>query len=140
MKTQNHILVAPLLISMPYLFSFSSGATIIAIASNILIDIDHLQLIFKEKAFSFSKIKNLYESIYDKHNHEKSNKAFDSDVFYLFHTIEFNVLLLALSLRFPFLMFVAIGFLFHILFDIIHHLMHHLPIRWLFLINWLRNI
>jgi len=62
-------------------------------------------------------------------------------VFYLFHTVEFNLLLLLLSIKFPILKYIVIGFVFHIICDIIHHRHNKLPIiSWLFFSSYIYNL
>jgi len=106
-------------------------------AASILIDVDHIQLLMKERDFSFSKIKELNRDIYTTYANNP-NGAY-KDVFYLFHTVEFNIGLLLLSWWYPLLSLIVLGFTFHILCDIVHHRSNNLPIlRWLSLWEFLR--
>ena len=113
-------------INFPYAYRFS-------LARTNQIDIDHLHLIVKEKAFTYKKIIELSQNIYDQSSIKKCFK----DVTYALHTIETNILLLVLSNWYTPLFYIAIGFLFHIICDIIHHCRKKLPIlSWLILTNY----
>ena len=131
MKFTSHILISPsLLLLQPVTGNFN--LLILASLASVFIDIDHIQLLISEKTFSFSKIKDLHKNVYKNYSGNPSWNY--KKVFYLFHTIEFNILLLILSLWWPPLAFVVLGFAFHILCDIIHHKSKRLPIlNWLFL-------
>jgi len=104
----------------------------IAMVSSVLIDVDHLELLIHERAFSYTKIKKVYDDIYK--NYEADPTGAYRGVVYLFHTVEFNILLILFSLLYPFLIFVALGFVFHIICDVIDCKINKRPIlRWLFL-------
>lgn len=135
MQLHHHALVSPILfILLPFIGLYG---VIVAIASSLISDFDHIHLIIMERAFTPEKLKHLNQHIYDKGPKGEPNRAF-IDIIYLFHTIEFNLLLLVLSLKFHWLIFVVIGFVFHIIVDIIHHRKHGLPIiRWLFLTDYI---
>ncbi len=136
MKLTDHLLASPALIA---LYPITTAPNIIiAMSASVLIDLDHVHLIMRERAYTREGIKRLNENIYKPTIDGKPNRMY-VDIVYLFHTIEFNLLLLLLSRYYPFLKYVVIGFIFHILCDIYHHRAHHLPIiRWLFLADWLR--
>jgi len=113
------------------------NSLLIAMCSSIAIDVDHAQLLVKESAFSWSKIKEINRDIYI--NYANDPVGAYKDVFYLFHTVEFNAVLLLVSWWYHPLLFVVLGFVFHILCDILHHRKNGLPIlRWLFLFEFLR--
>ncbi|OIO62625.1 hypothetical protein COY26_02580 [Candidatus Woesearchaeota archaeon CG_4_10_14_0_2_um_filter_33_10] len=74
--------------------------------TNILLDVDHYILyIFKFKSFDIVKAHNYF------FNEEKSFLLF-------FHTVEFLLVLLILSLSFKLVFFVLIGVVIHLLLDI----------------------
>ena len=136
MKFSGHIAVSPVLLLLTPFIGLSNA--LIAIASSILIDLDHIHLVIAERAFSIPKLKYITDHIYDGLINGKPNRAY-VDIIYLFHTVEFNLLLLALSLKIGWLKYIALGFIFHILCDILHHRKHKFPIiRWLFLTDWIR--
>ena len=86
------------------------GALIIFLSS-FLIDVDHyLYYIIIKKDFS---LKNAYNYHLDIRNNNKKGKI------RLFHTAEFLIVLLILSFFYKPLLFVFIGFIFHLLFDVI---------------------
>ncbi len=109
-----------------------------AIASSLLIDLDHVFLLVAEKAYTFKKIKRVADHIYDKPG-GRPNRAY-VDILYPFHTVEFNVVLLLLSTEVHWLLYVAIGFAFHICCDALHDYYEKLPVfHWLFWFNWLAS-
>lgn len=132
MRTIDHLKLSPILFFMAFLGSIQG--ILISIVASLMIDADHLHLIIREKAFSIKKIKNLNAKIYE----NSSMKKFYVDVTYVFHTIEFNLLLLSMSCLCPLLIYVVAGNIFHVICDIIHHKLHKLPVAsWLFLTKYL---
>lgn len=95
---------------------------VILFLSSVLIDVDHyLYFAFKNKSIS---LKNAYFWFIDFRAHlekfKKKNKGKNIKApFCIFHTIEFHVLILLLSLFFPILLYVLSGILFHSLVDIV---------------------
>ena len=131
MKLSGHIAVSPILFLLYPFVGLNN--VLIAMVSSVLIDIDHIHLIIAEKAFTYKKFKELIADVHAKTVNGKPNRAY-VDIIYLLHTVEFNLILLLLSLKFHWLLFVVIGFIFHVISDVIHHRRHKLPIiRWLFL-------
>ena len=134
MRFTSHLLLSFALLALYPLFG--SSIFIVMLAS-VLIDIDHLWLLFSEDAFTLNKIRLLNANIYlsYKENPDHSFKG----ALYLFHTVEFIVLLAALSFWQPVLLLIASGFSFHVVSDVIHHVMEGLPVRrWLFITEFLR--
>ena len=120
----------------PLIPALGAAPTVWMIISSILIDLDHLELIIRERAFTIERMRFLIEHIYDREINGKPNRAY-VDILYPFHVIEFNALILFLSIQFHWLLYVFIGFAFHILCDVIHDWRLGLPIaRWLFFFNW----
>lgn len=135
MKLGGHLIASPVLFSLASLGDIDN--ILVAILASVFIDIDHIFLLYREKQFSYSKVATLYKDIYHIYKNDPE-KAF-KDVIYIFHTLEFNLLLLILSLYFPWLRFIFYGFMFHILCDIIHHKFFGMPIlRWLFFTEFIR--
>jgi len=130
MNCLGHILIGLLLLSS--YFWIGNAAILIAVAY-VAVDIDHIQILIKEKAFSFNKIKEVIKNIDEKYDGNPKN-AFDGQIFIL-HSVEFVIMLLILAYFFyPRLYFVALGASLHIITDIIHHLIRGFPIiKWLFL-------
>ena len=109
----------------------------ISVLAAILCDLDSLYLIYKRKAFSLKKIRYLLKNVHE--SYQKNPKTAHIDVFYLFHTLEFNIILLILAHWWPVLGFISLGFLFHTLLDIVHHRDLRMPVlRWLFFLEFLR--
>jgi len=135
MKFTSHLIASPVLLSISYFNGIEYA--LIAVFASLAIDADHIYLLFKERAFSYSRIKKLNNKIYDIYQKDP-DQAF-KNVIYFFHTVEFNLILFIFSLFIPWLQPVFIGFLFHILCDIIHHKLHGMPImRWLSLIYFIK--
>ncbi len=69
--------------------------------------------------------------------YQKNPETAYKGVFYLLHTVEFNAVLLCLTIFYPTLMYVSLGFVFHIITDIMHHSYMGMPVkRWLFLVHY----
>lgn len=115
MRIQGHLKAAPLL-GLLY-FIGEIGGVIVAIIASLAIDLDHLHLMVKEKAFTIKKVIELSQDIYGKN----SIKRYFEDVTYIFHSIEINILLVILSNWYNPIIYIVIGFSFHIVCDIIHH-------------------
>ncbi len=122
MQISGHLKAAPILSVL--LITGEVNGVIIAVFASLLIDLDHIHLVIREKAFSFQKIIKISENIYD----PESLKRCFMDVTYALHSLEVNLLLLALSFYFPILLYVVAGFSLHIACDMIHHHKLGLPI------------
>lgn len=110
---------------------------VLTFLSSLAIDLDHIYLVIKEKAFSLKKLRKLEAEVYTRH--KKRKDAFNN-VFFIFHTAEFNILLLVASFFYPFLFYISAGFIFHIVCDIVHNLYFNVPIkRWIFLTDFIRR-
>lgn len=135
MNLNCHILLGLLL--LPFYLIFGKIIFIIIIAS-ILIDIDHLQILFENNAFSLKKIKCTIREVnkrYNSHSPDSFNRQY-----FIFHSLEFNLLLILLSFLYKPLIFIFLGFSFHILCDLIHHSYFKLPIkRWIFLTEGIKR-
>ena len=127
MKATRHLALG---IPFAILFPLLGFKVFIAIVASVFIDADHLYILIKHKMYSWKKVMYLVDNINDIYKKDPDN-AF-KDIVYIFHTIEFNIVLLALSVNFPVLFYVWLGFVYHIICDIIHHKLHGMPIwRWL---------
>jgi uncharacterized membrane protein len=134
MQTKWHLLASLFFL---FLYPVLGNYVFVCMASSILIDIDAIFLVIRQRAFSLKKIKYLVDNVHK--IYAKNPKTAFKDIFYLFHTLEFNALLLILSIWFPILGFIGLGFLFHIFFDVLHHHLGKMPVlRWLFLTEFLR--
>ena len=134
MEFRWHFLIGLLLFS---LYPVLRAKVLIVFLASLLIDVDHIYLVFKEKAFNFKRMKELSDTVHKRYAEDKEN-AF-KDIFYLFHTAEFNVVLLALSFVYPLAFYILLGFVFHMLVDIIHYTAINGPIlRWLSFVEFLR--
>lgn len=124
-RLTSHMAVSPFLFLLSPIVGI--GGSLIAMASSLVIDADHIHLVIKERAFSLKKLKELNKGIFDK------NRYYEN-VTYALHSLEVSLVLLCLSFFWSPLNYVAIGFLFHIVADAIHHRIHKLPVlSWLFL-------
>jgi len=80
--------------------------------STFLIDVDHyLIYVLRKKDFDFD---NAYDWFIELEKKDKKLKFL-----YVFHTLEFFIMILILGLYFDFFNYVLIGFLFHLSFDIV---------------------
>ena len=128
MKFYWHVILSLLLLVFYPLFGIN---VFIAVLASVLIDVDHIPFFVKKKTLSYEKLMSPADG--DKKNLWKG-------VLFLFHTVEFNLLLIGLGILYPVVFFVSIGFVFHILTDALHHHVLKLPVvRWLFFINFLRE-
>lgn len=128
MQGYDHLKTSPILGLLYFVGGLESA--IIAIIASLLIDIDHLHLLIREKAFTIKKIIELNQNIYDQDSIKKCFK----DVTYVLHSVELNALLIILAYWYTPIIYVVIGFIFHIICDIIHHHRQKLPvISWLIL-------
>ena len=114
----------------------------IPMLSSIFADIDHIYMLFKEKSFTWKKIKSLFRdsglNVDGLSSEVKKNRW--KGILFLFHTVEFNILLLFMALFYPVLIYISIGFIFHMFTDYVHHSIKGLPLsRWLFFTEFLRG-
>lgn len=132
MKGSTHFSISFIAFILSYLAK--SEAFMISSIASFAIDIDHLWLIIKEKAFTKEKIKVLFKNIHKK----EFIKRYYVDTPYPLHSLEINLCLIIASCFFPPLLYVAIGFLFHSACDAIHHSKHKLPVwSWFFFTKYL---
>jgi hypothetical protein len=127
MLTLGHLFVGLLLL---WLYPFIGNAVFVVILASLLIDIDHIQILIKEKAYTPSKIRRVVRKVLDKY-YKNPKKAFKG-YYFVFHSLEFLFLLSVVSIFYKPLMFVAGGMIFHVITDAIHHEYYHLPVA-----NWL---
>ena len=98
-------------------FSLLSIFTIFA--SSILVDIDHyLLFVSRKREFSLAKAFNYFLDLRKLSGIIKKEKKSKSPV-YIFHTLEFFIFLILLSIFIPQLIFVLVGLSFHYITDII---------------------
>lgn len=115
MYPKYHILIGAILSLILLVFYPSLGFfPIIAIfLSSFIFDIDHYLFYVKRK-----KDFNLKKSFYWHKKFREGNK-FHKPLTHIFHTIEFHLFLLILSLFFPFVIYIFLGLLFHSLVDLL---------------------
>ncbi len=134
MKFTSHILASILLL---FLFPLFGNKMFIIMFASIFIDFDHIYLLVKQRLYSIKQIKHLMGTIHSLYRHDP-NSAF-KDIAYIFHTVEFNIILLFLAFWYPVFFYICAGFIFHILTDVAYHWFYKMPIlRWLFFIEFLR--
>jgi len=129
MKFLGHVLIGILAL---FLYPWIGYYSIIIAVSSIAVDIDHFQILVKEKAFSFNKIRKLLKEGYKEYS-KSPKQAFKGEIFVL-HSLEFVIILTIIAYFFYYdLFFVVLGVLLHISTDVIHHLIKGFPVvRWLF--------
>ncbi len=134
MQLKEHIKASTLLL---VLYPLYGNKIFISMLSSVAIDTDHIYLAIREKAYTYPKMKALAERIYKVYQADPEGAY--KNIFYLFHTVEFVILLMILSLYFPWLKFVALGFAFHIICDAIYCKIKKCPImRWIFMTEFIR--
>lgn len=113
MKTPAHILVSAILAALFYPIFKSKAALILA--GGVLIDIDHyLWYVFKYKKFGLAECYSYFTIEAEK------NKWKDIiGIFLIFHTIEFVILMIALSFYSKLALIFSIGLLSHYVLDAI---------------------
>jgi hypothetical protein len=112
-----------LIIAIPlkYLFNLELNLIIIFILWSILIDIDHIFLfIFKYKTLNLKKIWKISKKLREKMQAE----------LYLFHSPEFNIILLILSVFNKLALIIFISNLIHISLDTMEHYKAHRNFKW----------
>ncbi len=130
MKLIGHILMSFVLL---LLYPFLGTKVFIAMIASVVVDIDHVSLLIRNKAFTYNKIRQVIRKELEEYNTKKTPSMFKGINFPL-HSIEFNVILLLAAFIFPILIPVSIGFIFHVITDIIHHRHVGYPVAsWLFL-------
>jgi len=106
--------------------------------SSFLIDFDHyLVAIFNTKKLSLKKSLKYFECLGEKEKKDKKNRQREKGHFYIFHTLEFHILILFLStIRIEFF-YIFLGMIFHSLWDIVWMVkMDRLYRREFLLSNW----
>jgi hypothetical protein len=127
MKFEGHVAAGAVFLPLYYLFGVNAFIMFIA---SLAIDVDHVAIFIQERSFSWNRLRYLLKHLHDDYRNDPDN-AF-ANVYYIFHTVEFNILLLIASFWYPPLLYVLIGFIYHISTDIIHHSFTGVPIvRWL---------
>lgn len=123
MTAQTHLL-ANLFFAYPIAqyFHFSPLFTLLFILSAVLIDIDHIYVPIRNKAFSLEKIIQI------------SNKYRRNMIpgLYIFHGPEFNIILSLFADRCPVLVPILISNVIHVILDGIEHFQYYHHFRWIF--------
>jgi len=95
---------------------------VIFISSTVLIDLDHyFRYILIKKSVNPFSFWNWYKKGKEKHKEfsRSENRKFKEPLF-IFHSVEFWVLILILSFFFPIFLFVLIGIVIHMFVDLAH--------------------
>lgn len=104
-----------------YFFNFSIIAGLIIFLSSVLIDVDHhIYYILKKKNISLKNSYNWF--LKQRKKYLKLNRTQKKNIqtpIFIFHGIEFILLLILLSFLNKFFLWILIGVLFHIVFDLI---------------------
>jgi len=90
--------------------------------SSFLIDFDHyVTAALKTKKYNFKDIFKHHKKLLIKENRDIARGIRrKGEDFHLFHTMEFHILIAALSIFSPIFLYVFIGMIFHSLLDVIH--------------------
>lgn len=110
MLVGKHIIISIFFVlAFSYLNNFSVAVLLVILGSAVLIDFDHyLFYVWRKKDFS---LKNAYKFY-------MNSKRPGKPGIMIFHTIEFQLLVLLVSFAFPWLIFVQAGMLLHLSLDI----------------------
>jgi len=103
-----------------YFFNFSIISGIIIFLSSVLIDADHyFYFVFKKKNISLKNAFNFFTNIRKKYIAlpKKEKRKYSTPIF-IFHGIEFILILIFLSFVNKFFLWILIGVLFHLIFDL----------------------
>jgi hypothetical protein len=109
--------------------------------SSFLIDFDHyLVALSNTHKLSLNKALEYFECLGEKEKTEQKHNKRKKGHFYLFHTLEFHVLILLLSLIYVEFFYIFLGMIFHSLLDIAWMLKKNRIYRREFLlVNWINN-
>ena len=133
MRTWVHILVSSILVLM--LFPKFKWTSLIIFIGGILIDVDHyLWYIYKYKNWSLIECYKHYSNQMEIKNYDKN-----FGILLVFHTIEFLLIIIALSFLNKFALIFTIGLLSHYIFDLIflytgpkRFIANHSIVHWIF--------
>ncbi len=116
MKIWVHSVASLILAALIYpLFNWKA---LLVLIGGVLIDVDHyFRYVYKYRDFSIIKCHRYYELMYQKNNFNECN-----DGLFVFHTIEFLLLIGVLSYFSTAVLVFAIGLLGHYLLDVIWHI------------------
>ena len=124
MLPKYHILFGLIFVAILYLIfpSISVLGLIIIFLSSVLIDVDHvLYYSFKKRNLNPIKAYKWYmERLKEFKKLSREQRRNFHPGFYLFHGVEWLILLFFLGTYLPFLFFIFLGFSFHLLLDIIY--------------------
>ncbi len=138
MKLLPHLIVGFILSLFLFKIGYGIPNILIIFLSSVLIDLDHIQMVVVNKAFTIDKIIQLDKQIYPEYKQHPDTAYLN--VIYIFHTIEFNVVLAMTGILNNILFFISLGFIFHTICDVIYFLLKRLPIlRWLSFVVWINS-
>jgi len=109
--------------------------------SSFLIDFDHyLVALSNTHKLSLNKALEYFECLGEKEKKEKNQNERKKGHFYIFHTLEFHILILLLSMIYVEFFYIFLGMIFHSLLDIAWMLKRNrIYRREFFLFNWINN-
>jgi hypothetical protein len=122
--------------------SISYLTLLLLFSSSVLIDIDHyITAVTKTKRWSISKNYKHYKNLISQTKIKKSKGIREKGDFFLFHTLEFHLLIALLSFIWIPMFYVFIGMVYHSIFDVIWMVKHDLFYsRHFFFFSWLRKL
>lgn len=127
MKPRWHFFLSALFSFLLYLFNFSFlDISLFFLASFFIIDLDHVpRFIIKEKSINPFRFYKWCQSRGDEWGKlSPREKRLYKKPLYFFHNIETLLVLTIISLVYPIIKFIAIGFIFHLACDFIHQHYH----------------
>ena len=138
MKLLSHFIIGFILSIFLFIIGYGTINISIFLLSSVLIDLDHIQMVVVNKAFTIDKLLQLDKNIYPEYKQHPDTAYLN--VIYIFHTIEFNVVLAMTGILNNILFFISIGFIFHIICDVLYSLLTGMPvIRWLSFVVWINS-
>lgn len=110
--------------------------------ASFLIDFDHyIEAVLHTKKLSLFKAFDYYKSLQQREQESYKKGLRKKGEFYIFHTVEFHLFIVLLSIFFPFLFYIFLGMVFHSLLDILDMVRKdRFYTREYFFFNWLRKI
>ena len=116
-----HIIFGAIFTAIIWIFSPETKIIYLSLVflSSVLIDFDHyLITLTNTKKLSLRKSLKYFKCLGEKERKEKKNNKREKGHFYIFHTLEFHILVLLLSLVRIEFFYIFLGMIFHSLLDV----------------------
>ncbi len=122
-----------------YLFDLSYLEAFLVFFASVFIDFDHYMIfVWHQKKIRLKEAFKFYDELIEWERKMMSQGRKIKSHLQIFHTLEFNLLILALCFVFPIMFFILIGMIFHSLIDIIWMMKENkLHLRYFFFVFWI---